>query len=154
MKKFTILFLTFIISCTGCSSNEKDTSISINNPYEIAVEDEILSYYDTNIPSAFSSEKYDIIQNDNKIRSISLTDSNAITYNNISVGDNISKIKDSFSYEYNSGNIYMVLFNGTNEEDPMNADKEDSWIWINYITDEEKITSIQIYDVKYGKEAR
>ena len=48
----------------------------------------------------------------------------------------------------------MVIFNGTIEEDPTNQNKQDSWIWINYITDGSQITKVQIYDVKFGREMR
>ena len=48
----------------------------------------------------------------------------------------------------------MVIFNNNVEEDPTNQNKEDNWIWINYITDGSQITQIQIYDVKYGREMR
>lgn len=48
----------------------------------------------------------------------------------------------------------MVFFAGETEQDPANPSKEDSWIWITYFTDGDKITSIQIYDVKYGSELR
>uniref|UniRef100_UPI00155EB572 hypothetical protein n=1 Tax=Acetivibrio ethanolgignens TaxID=290052 RepID=UPI00155EB572 len=66
----------------------------------------------------------------------------------------LNKIEDNFSYEYKSGDNYMVIFNNNVEENPTNQNKEDSWIWINYITDGSQITQIQIYDVKYGREMR
>ncbi len=48
----------------------------------------------------------------------------------------------------------MVLFANETEQDPTNPDKEDTWIWIIYYTDDSKITSMQIYNVKYGSKLR
>lgn len=50
--------------------------------------------------------------------------------------------------------MYSVLFNGSTEVNPTETDKDDSWIWINYTYDNDKITDISIYDVKYGREMR
>ena len=50
--------------------------------------------------------------------------------------------------------MFILFFAGGTEQDPANPDKEDSWIWITYFTDGSKITSIQIYDVKYGSELK
>ena len=41
----------------------------------------------------------------------------------------------------------MVIFNDGVEEDPKNQNKEDDWLWINYITDSKNIIQIQIYDI-------
>ena len=68
--------------------------------------------------------------------------------------DKINLIEDAFAYEYKIDNKYMVIFNGTIEEDPTNQNKQDDWLWINYITDGSQITKIQIYDVKFGREMR
>ena len=88
------------------------------------------------------------------IRCISVANKTVKTYKGISVGDNINKIENIFSCEYKVGDNYMVIFNNNVEEDPTNQNKEDNWIWINYITDGSQITQIQIYDVKYGREMR
>lgn len=163
MKKYVLYFLSIMFLLIGCSQKET----SIKNPYEISIKNKFLSYYDTkeNIPEEFnilniSIKNHQDINNNvlldskNKIRLISITDKNINTYNQISVGDNIKKIQDTFSYEYRNGNNYMVIFNGNSEEDPTNQNKNDNWIWINYITDGSRITQIQIYDVKYGREMR
>ena len=140
---------------------------TINNPYEIAINNEILSYYGNkdDVPKSFnvldisaSNLQNDsnniLVNNENSIRCISVTNKDVITYNQISVGDNISLIEDAFVHEYKMDNKYMVIFNGATEEDPTNQNKEDGWILINYITDGSQITKIQIYDVKFGSEMR
>lgn len=52
------------------------------------------------------------------------------------------------------GTYVYFAFADETEQDPANPDKEDTWIWITYFTDGSKITSIQIYDVKYGSELK
>ena len=167
MKKYLFTFIVISFLLTGCSSKTEVQETTINNPYEISIDNEILSYYGNkdSIPKSFdvldistSNLQNDsnnvLVNNENSIRCISVTNKDVITYNQISVGDKISLIEDTFSYEYKIDNKYMVIFNGTMEEDPTNQNKQDSWLWINYITDGSQITKIQIYDVKFGREMR
>lgn len=151
MKKLFLSFLFTIFLLNGCS-NKQNTAI--NHPYEIKSGDNSISYYDTKIHSYFSNN-YSIVQNENnKIRSITINDKNATTINNLSIGDSITAIENSFNNEYKSGNNYFVIFNDEIEEDPTSQKKEDDWIWINYITDGSQITQIQIYDVKFGRDMK
>lgn len=167
MKKYLFTFIVISFLLTGCSSKTEVQETTINNPYEISIDNEIVSYYGNkdSIPKSFdvldistSNLQNDsnnvLVNNENSIRCISVTNKDVITYNQISVGDKISLIEDTFSYEYKIDNKYMVIFNGTMEEDPTNQNKQDSWLWINYITDGSQITKIQIYDVKFGREMR
>lgn len=166
MKKYLFAFIAILFLLTGCSKT-KVPETTVNNPYEVTIDNEILSYYGNKDDVPISFEVLDVsvnsLQNDgnnvlinseNSIRCISVTNKDVITYNQISVGDSVSLIEDTFTYEDKIGNKYMVIFNGTTEEDPTNQNKEDSWIWINYITDGSQITQIQIYDVKFGREMR
>lgn len=167
MKKYLFTFIVISFLLTGCSSKTEVQETTINNPYEISIDNEILSYYGNkdSIPKSFdvlniseSNLQNDsnnvLVNNENSIRCISVTNKDVITYNQISVGDKISLIEDTFAYEHKIDNKYMVIFNSTTEEDPTNQNKQDSWIWINYITDGSQITKIQIYDVKFGREMR
>ena len=95
-----------------------------------------------------------IVNDDGTIRCITVVNNTIKTFQSISVGDSTERIEESFDNEYQNGNNYMVLFADETEQDPANPDKEDTWIWITYFTDDEKITSIQIYDVKYGREMK
>ena len=142
----------------------------INNPYEVLVKGKILSYYDTG--SQINTNEFEISRNwsdasnnttdniivtdeDNKIRCISINDSKVITYGQIAVGDSIKKVINTFDNEYKmSDNSYCVLFNGNQEEDPTNTQKENSWIWINYLVDDGNIVRILIYDVEFGINSR
>lgn len=167
MKKHFFFLITLLFVLSGCSKNESN-EIIINNPYEIAKGETTLSYYDTedqisidgfnvieNTIQNFQDKNNNIIVNDDgKIRCITIVDNITKTFKSISVGDNVNKIEESFDNEYQNGNNYMILFNNDVEEDPTNPDKEDTWVWIIYSTDESKITSIQIYDVKYGSELK
>ena len=167
MKKYLFTFIAISFLLTGCSSKTEIQEITINNPYEVAINNEILSYYGNkdDIPKYFNvldvstnnlqNNSNNILVNDeNSIRCISVTNEDVITYNQISVGDNISLIEDTFMHEYKIEDKYIVIFNGNTEEDPTNQNKEDSWILINYITNGSQITKIQIYDVKFGSEMR
>lgn len=145
MKKYFATLIILLLFLTGCSSGKEQNAI-INNPYEISIKDKTLSYYDTE--SQINKDEFEIfndglkaIQNTTnniivtdqyeKIRCISITDSKIITYGQIAVGDSIEKVIDTFNNEYKmNDNNYCVLFNESQEEDPMNEQKDDSWIWI------------------------
>ncbi|MGN0473225.1 MAG: hypothetical protein ACI4F8_10310 [Lachnospiraceae bacterium] len=167
MKKYLFTFIVISFLLTGCSSKTEVQETTINNPYEISIDNKMLSYYGNidDIPKSFEVLNISIsnfqndsnnvlVNNENSIRCISITNKNVITYNQISVGDKIGLIEDAFAYECKISNNYMVIFNGTIEEDPTNQNKQDSWLWITYITDGSQITKIQIYDVKFGREMR
>lgn len=167
MKKHFFFLITLLFVLSGCSKNDSK-EIIINNPYEIAKGETTLSYYDTedkvsidgfniieNTIQNFQDKNNNIIINDDgEIRCITIVDNTVKTFKSISVGDSVNKIEESFDNEYQNGNNYMVIFNNDIEEDPANPDKENTWVWITYFTDESKITSIQIYDVKYGSELK
>lgn len=167
MKKHFLPFIALLFLLSGCSQS-KSKEASVNNPYEIAKGSTTLSYYDTednigidgfniveNNLQNFQDKNDNIIVNDDgSIRCITVVDDTVKTFQSISVGDSTEKIEESFDNEYQNGNNYMVLFADETEQDPANQSKEDSWIWITYFTDGSKITSIQIYDVKYGSELR
>ena len=48
----------------------------------------------------------------------------------------------------------MIIFNEKFQEQPVDQNKEDNWLWINYTTNGSQITQIQLYDVKFSKEMR
>ena len=167
MKKKSLLFIALLFLLSGCGQKP-----SVDHPYEINYRGKTLSYYDTE--DEIDTDVFDILENkptnlldnekntilvneDGEIRCISILDSDIITYKSISVGDNVSKIEKSFDNVFigerssSDATNYMVVFNGDDiEEDPTNQNKEDSWIWIGYITENSKIIMIRIYDVKYG----
>lgn len=167
MKKCFLLLFTLFFMISGCSSN-KPNEINVDNPYEIAKGTSILSYYDTedsididgfnvlenSLRNSLDKNNNIIVNDGGAIRCITVVDDTVKTFRSISIGDEIAKIEETYNNEYRIGNNYMVLFNNDIEEDPANQKKEDTWIWITYYTDGSQITSIQIYDVKYGREVR
>lgn len=128
----------------------------VQSPQSISDGENAISYYDKSDTESFLDFKNEVIANeDGIIRCFNINSSDIITYKGISVRDNISKVEDYYEYEYAIGDTkYSVLFNGSTEVNPTETDKDDSWIWINYTYDNDKITNISIYDVKYGREMR
>ena len=166
MKKIVFLILSIFI--VGCGAKHNDTTV-VNCPYEILYNNKILSYYgheneidkdEFNVVAngLFFSQNTDqntvIVNEEGSIRSISITDEKIVTYKQISVGDSIEEVIDAFDNEYELGNGYSVLFDGVIEEDPASENKSSDWIWINYTTDDSKITRITIYDVEFGNTAK
>lgn len=167
MKKHFLLLIVLLFLLSGCSQN-KSEEISVNNPYEIVKGTSVLSYYDTednisidgfnivenNLQNSQDKNDNIIVNDDGAIRCITIADDTVKTFREISVGDSIDKIEESFDYEYHheyqNGSSYMVLFADKSEQDPTDSNKEDTWIWITYHTDGDKITLIKIYDVLYG----
>lgn len=167
MKKRLLLLITSLFLMSGCSQNESDRNI--DNPYEITKDASTLSYYDKednisiegftildrtpdNVIGIRNQSNNCIIVHDKTIRCIFIVDEDIITYKGISVGDSVDKINSVFSNVNQLQDTYSVLFNANTEEYPTNQNKEDDWIWITYYTDGSRITSIQIYDVLYGRE--
>lgn len=168
MKKYLYIFITSLLLLSGCAEKQQITN-SIEHPSDIQYKEQTLSYYDTeeqikinifnilenNLKNYQNEGNNILINDDGVIRCISIIDSNVVTYKSISVGDNINKIEESIeNVEIPKKNYYRVLFNGSSEEDPTVQNKEEDWLWVNYITDGTYITRIMIYDVKYGQEMR
>lgn len=159
-EKTFLDFDSFAFLLSGCSKE-----ISVNKPYEIVKGTSTLSYFDTE--DNISIDDFNIIENDIQdfedindniivnddevIRCITIVSDTVKTFQSISVGDSIDKIEDTFDYERRYTNDYIVFFADDKEEDCAIQNKEDSWIWITYRTDGSKITSIMIFDVKYGR---
>ncbi|GFI15007.1 MAG: hypothetical protein HFI43_14735 [Lachnospiraceae bacterium] len=159
-EKTFLDFDSFAFLLSGCSKE-----ISVNKPYEIVKGTSTLSYFDTE--DNISIDDFNIIENDIQdfedindniivnddevIRCITIVSDTVKTFQSISVGDSIDKIEDTFDYERRYTNDYIVFFADDKEEDSAIQNKEDSWIWITYRTDGSKITSIMIFDVKYGR---
>lgn len=167
MKKHFLLLIILLFFLSGCSQ-DKSNEISVDNPYEIAKGTSTLSYYDiedninidgfniveNNVQNFQDKSDNIIVNDDGKIRCITIVSDTVKTFQSISVGDSIEKIKEAFDNEYQIENNYMVLFADNTEQDLADPNKEDTWIGITYYTDGSKITSIQIFDVLYGREAR
>lgn len=151
-KNIFIIISVCTVLISGCS-NDKST---VQSPQSISDGENTISYYDKSDTESFLNFRKEVITNeDGLIRSFNINSSYIVTYKGISVGDSISKVEDYYEYEYAMNDkMYSVLFNGSTEVNPTETDKDDSWIWINYTYDNDKITNISIYDVKYGREMR
>lgn len=176
MKKLFFLFITLVFTLAGCSKTEQ----IINNPYEIALDNEILSYYGNveDIPEEcivteasflnfyeFNSNNDDdvmiAIDNNNSIRGINIKNKDVITYKQISVGDDANLLKNIFSnllsFETTQQSVYTVAFNENGEinlKGLHEMDYEDSWIFITYVAANSKITEISIGDSRYHRVKR
>lgn len=166
MKKWFISFIAISsILLTGCSKNKEIA----NNPYEIIIGNEILSYYNQkeDIPeniivksiSEYVSTRQNtndniiFINEDGHIRMISIIDDSIITYKGIKVGDDISKVIDEFDYEYQYGKkayAYGVVFDGNIEKQHNDENTEDNWIDITYFVEDSKIIKIKINDFHFS----
>ena len=153
----TITIMTFIL----CSCKK---SIS---PSEITIDNKIISYSDNKetVESIFGrgietelyfSDAYDydnkiqfIYNEEDQIRAIKVIDESAVTFKNIKVGDDVTKLREEHKYEVKHNNLYFVLYDGQTEVDSYdeNTEKEDHMIYINYfIDDNDKIEAITIID--------
>lgn len=140
---FCAVLLMLIL--TGCGS---PASLK---PGQIQYQDKILTYGTSNNDDVFFDDGIDLtINNANEIRSITISNADVITYNNISVGDKLSKVESKYQHEITMLDTISVVIHGTQELDPSSQDKPKDSIWINYKNDGETVTSITIYDVTYG----
>lgn len=176
MKKSFFLFITIVFTLTGCSTTES----IINKPYEIALDNEILSYYGSvdDIPekcivteaSFLNFYEFNVnnndgimiaINNNNSIRGINIKNKDVITYKQISVGDDVNLLKNTFSNLLSAEDVlmsvYAVAFNENGEinlQELNETDYEESWIFITYVVTNSKITEISIGDSRYHRVKR
>ena len=166
MKKYILTLIIIPFLLTGCSK-QKEQEIIIENPYEISVNNEILSYYstqdgipselkilDTSISNAQDKTNNNVLINsDGEIRCISIIDNTVNTYKQISVGDDIDKVENSFEYEIESNKSYLIKFDKYFQEISLD-DSDETFFTITYFTNNNKITRILISDIKYANELR
>jgi len=164
---FSVSVIIIIISSLIYYKNK------VHNPSDILVNGKTLRYSDTKetvqkiLGNGLNEELFFrdgfsygdnihiIYSADNLIRVLKITDNKVKSFNNISVGDTVDKIKDKYKYEAEQDNLYMVLFNNGKEVNPFEENKSDNWIWINYqIDDNDKVEYIIIYDVLFGQKMR
>ncbi|MBQ3028184.1 MAG: hypothetical protein IJD26_03830 [Lachnospiraceae bacterium] len=158
--KVAVVMMSMAVIC-GCGSKEKDLQ-----PYEWSLDGAVISYYDSaedideelcqKYDSYFEGAQSDsttwvLVNEDSEIRAFITEDSSVATYNGISVGDALSVVEDSFSYEETyTDNCYMVYFDGETEMDAEEVEPEDDWILITYFAEEGMITEITVYDGVFG----
>lgn len=151
MKEKLIFFITTCIILSGCGSN--DTRLNTN---QIQYKDKILSYNTNNVDDVFFDDGINIkLNEENKVRFIEITNEDVITYNDISVGDKISKAKSKYKYDNENENCLSILFDDNSEIDPFSLEEiNDDLILINYFFENDVISKIQINDAEYAKKLK
>jgi hypothetical protein len=156
MKRNQILLLAILLMVcvlVGCEGATMSNQAELK-PNSISLNDEIVTYGDTDIPDDFWQAGVNFkVNENNEIRYIEIEGTEVRTYKNISVGDSIDKVKSSFKYESEVGSLTSVLLNGEDEIEvsankPM--DNSTNYLWINYMSEDDVITKILIYDQTYG----
>lgn len=149
MKKKIVLLIAACFIFSGCNNINK------LNTNQILYKDKILTYNENNIDDVFFENGIDITVNDeNQVRHIQITNKDVISYNKISVGDKISKVKSKYQYEYQNDDLHLInaLFDGNVEVDPLSDNNEGDNMWISYYYDDNGfINKILIYDSTFGQ---
>lgn len=92
-----------------------------------------------------------VVNEKEEIRSVMIKSGDVVTYGEISVGDPIEKVTDSFQHALQKGDAYEVAFKKDEEVDLSGqaGDGNNDWIWIIYYVQDSKITMIQIADTNF-----
>ena len=127
MKKLLSLIILSALLLSGCGTAPASTSE--NKPYEIKVGSETLSIYDNR--EKFEENEFEVFEDSTSIAGIMagcknnhivvyngellggpfIFSEDVITYKSISVGDDVSKIEDTFEYEVKSGDENSFTYN-------------------------------------------
>lgn len=164
MKKIFLLYVSCLFLVSGCGSGQ---SASIDNPYEIKVGSETLSLYDD--VDKFAENGFEVFEDrifpeqnnetncitvpHDEIYAIDIYENNVMTYKSISIGDDISKVTDTFSCVENlwsDDTVYGVCFDTDNNELPLENEADDG-TFICYTTADSKIKRIFIMSLKNYK---
>ncbi|MGN6713022.1 zinc-ribbon domain-containing protein [Anaerocolumna jejuensis] len=170
IKKLVVFIFLFFIIVIGFISiffvfnlNSRPDIIKVKNFKFISYNDnqeKVEKIFGTGIDtsvSLFDGYDYDgklkiVYDDQTQIRYIEIDNKSIVTYKNIKVGDDVSKIKNTFKYEIETGDGYSVLFDDKKELASNTGNQKDSLIWIDYsLDDSNKIEKIIIYDYKFGK---
>lgn len=176
MKKLMILFTAFLFLLSGCQKDspepQKDSheSLKVEHPYQLLKGEDLISYYYSaddipdsagflrlentmeNISKIQKTEEDCVVVNEKEeIRSVMIKSGDVVTYREISVGDPIEKVTDSFQHALQKGDAYEVAFKKDEEVDLSGqaGDGNNDWIWIIYYVQDSKITMIQIADTNF-----
>ncbi len=170
IKRLVIFIFLFFIIVIGFISiffvfnlNSRPDIIKVKNFKFISYNDnqeKVEKIFGTGIDtsvSLFDGYDYDgklkiVYDDQTQIRYIEIDNKSIVTYKNIKVGDDVSKIKNTFKYEIETGDGYSVLFDDKKELASNTGNQKDSLLWIDYsLDDSNKIEKIIIYDYKFGK---
>lgn len=154
------LAIVFIIGVIFFAANK----LHKIHPYEIKYGNEVISYYDSEdeilqLSSSIEIRSKLMFWDDSypisvyidrgKIRMINIESEDVTVYGNISVGDNISKIANTFDYEQEVNNgLYTVLFSNNKEVDENSVEYNDNNLYIYFYSADDIINRISILDAK------
>lgn len=157
-----VVMIMSVAALCGCGKKAEDLK-----PYEWIMDGEVVSYYDSvkeidaTICPTFSeffegrksdSKNYVVSKDGEEIRTFITLDSSVVTYKGICVGDNISVVEDSFSYEYRyEGVSCVVYFDGTVEVDPEVHGYDDDLSILYYLEEEGVIQEIFVMDGLFNR---
>ena len=122
---------------------------------QISYSGKTVTYGDNKVDDVFFTDGVELtLNNENEIRSITITNKDVKTYKDISVGDKIEKVQFNYSYENEMGDSIFVTINVDKEIDPETENKPEDTLYINYYYDNDTITKIAIYDATYATTMR
>lgn len=148
MKKTSLLLLLSMLAASGCGKSGLTAG-------QISYSGKTLTYGENKVDDAFFTDGVELtLNNDNEVRSITITNKDVKTYKDISVGDKIEKVQFNYNYENEMGDNIFVTINGNEEIDPKTENKPVDTIYINYYYDNDTITKIAIYDATYATTMR
>ena len=148
MKKTSLLLLLSMLAASGCGKSGLAAG-------QISYSGKTLTYGENKVDDAFFTDGVELtLNNDNEVRSITITNKDVKTYKDISVGDKIEKVQFDYNFEHEMGNNIFVTIDGDKEIDPETENKSEDTIYINYYYDNDTITKIAIYDATYATTMR
>lgn len=148
MKKTSLLLLLSMLAASGCGKSGLAAG-------QISYSGKTLTYGENKVEDVFFTDGVELtLNNENEIRSITITNKEVKTYKNISVGDKIEKVQSDYNYENEIGNTILVTIDDDKEIDPETENKPEDTIYINYYYDNDTITKIAIYDAIYATTMR
>lgn len=155
-----VVAMASLFMICGCGNKEKDLQ-----PHEWIMDGKVVSYYDSTedinekicpiydeyISGAMSdSMNWVVSREDDEIRSFCTQDNSVVTYKGISVGDKVSVVEDTFSYERGIGESFNVYFDGTTEVDIEEHGYEEELLVLYYYVEEDIIKAIYVMDGLFG----
>lgn len=109
MKKISLLLLLSMLAASGCGKSGLAAG-------QISYSGKTLTYGENKVDDVFFTDGVELtLNNENEIRSITITNKDVKTYKDISVGDKIEKVQFNYNYENEMGDNIFVTINGDKE---------------------------------------
>lgn len=136
MKKCCAFVGVMVSMFAVCGCGNKADKLK---PYEWLMDDKVVSFYDSKaeleeVGCPWFEDYFEAVRSDNEDFGVSrdgetlcymeIADASIVTYKDICVGDEITKVEDTFSYELPLRESYSVCFDGATE---VEIDDEEDW---------------------------